>query len=185
MVVVGVGQLYGITLLDGGLVHAGGKHYFRGAAVTATASTAACRNVSRGYFRAALVGKREAHRILIVAQFSRHAEDGTCLHLIEFGCHGLILDRIGTVSVEALVYVDIVYREAHVALCVGCLLPAVHRQALYRACAAEVLPTGFLLPAVDVGSDKLLRAPFTQTFLKGDAAAFGTLLFLNHLDGCP
>ena len=177
LVVIGIGKFHRSAFLHGFLVGLGKQHDLGGGGLTA--ATAAGRDVNARDLRPALVGQRKADTALVVAHFRAHAEHGTGFHLLEFGGDGLVLDGIGTVSIQALVHFQLVDGQIHVALAVGNFLLAVHRQAFHRSGTAEVLPARLLLPARQTCPHELFGLPFALRDFIGDATTLVTV-FLIH-----
>ena len=179
LVVISVGKPHATALLHRGMVHRGTEHYLCRAALTATAA-AACRYVGTGYLGPALVGQREAHAALVVANLGRHAKHRRGFHLGHLCRHGLVLYRVRAARVQALVHLHLVEVHAHVALCVRLLSHPVHRHALHRTVAAEVSPRRSLFPTVKARSHKLLGLPFALGRLVGHTQAFTPLLCFHR-----
>ena len=179
LVVISVGKPHATALLHRGMVHRGTEHYLCRAALTATAA-AACRYVGTGYLGPALVGQREAHAALVVANLGRHAKHRRGFHLGHLCRHGLVLYRVRAARVQALVHLHLVEVHAHVALCVRLLSHPVHRHALHRTVATEVCPGRSLFPTVKARSHKLLGLPFALGRLVGHAQAFTPLLCFHR-----
>ena len=182
LVVVGIGQPYRVAFLDGGPVNTCAKHYLRRAALTA-ATAASGRDVETGHLDTAFVLQAHVDGGLVVAQFGGAVEDGIRFHLAQLRRHGTVLDRVRAFGVQALVNLQLIDGQAHVALRIGDLLLAVHRQALHRAGPAEILPTRGLFPALHARAGELFRLPSALRNLVGDATALVPVFHVYGGDG--
>ena len=180
--VVGIGQPYRVAFLDGGPVNTCAKHYLRRAALTA-ATAASGRDVETGHLDTAFVLQAHVDGGLVVAQFGGAVEDGIRFHLAQLRRHGTVLDRVRAFGVQALVNLQLIDGQAHVALRIGDLLLAVHRQALHRAGPAEILPTRGLFPALHARAGELFRLPSALRNLVGDATALVPVFHVYGGDG--
>ena len=169
------------AFLDDALVHACAQHNLRRLGVAAATATAGCQR-ELGNGRTALVLQR--HRLGAVVAFLHVAvKQGRTLYLAELAGYGAVLHRVRTLGVQAGVHRHLVHRQVYVALGVGGLLLAVQRHALHRAATAEIVPAALALPAVQAGTDKLLRLPLALAHLEGYTRAFHALLLLHGSDG--
>ena len=182
LVVVAPREFHAAALLDGRVVHRRAQDDPCGGSVTAAAS-AACREIDGHHLRAALVGQRQAHGTLVVAQLGVRAENGVSLQFGQFRRHRRVLHGVGAVRVQALVHLHLVNGQAHVPLRVGILFFTVHRQALHRARAAEVLPRARVFPRRQARAGEPFRLPPPLRHLVGDAAALVAVFLIHRHDG--
>ena len=143
--VIGVGE-YGVaTMLDDGVVNDGGYENLGGRSL-ATTATRAHRQVKGGDLAASLVLETDVDGCLVIAHLDIGGGEGITLYLVELGGYRLVLHRVCAVLVERLVHLHGRDGDVDVASAVRSLPLAVDGYLLDRACTAEVLPRGCLLP---------------------------------------
>ena len=182
LVVVAPREFHAPALLDSRVVHRCAQDDPCGGSITATAS-AACREIDGHHLRAALVGQRQANGALVIAKLGVRAEDGVSLQFGQLRRHRRVLHGVRAFGVQALVHLQFVNGQIHVALAVGNFLLAVHRQALHRSGSAKVLPACGLFPCRQACAYELFRLPLALGDLIGDATALATPFFFHGNNG--